>query len=114
MIEDRQTLERRGPDFVDIAGVAVRAGSVVRLAPRQRSGDIFEVALVGRTAIVHEGERKTASHSSTTEARPRNTARTASWPEMRVKGHVLIGRKSAFKTRVRSDSAAADMMGLGW
>lgn len=54
MIEDRQTLERRGPDFVDIAGVAVRAGSVVRLAPRQTGGDIFEVALVGRTAIVHE------------------------------------------------------------
>ncbi|HEY3829678.1 MAG TPA: hydrogenase maturation protease [Solirubrobacteraceae bacterium] len=47
-------IERRGPDFVDVAGVAVRAGSVVRLAPRQTGGDIFEVALAGRIAIVHE------------------------------------------------------------
>jgi hydrogenase maturation protease len=57
MIHDRppwEELERSGPDFVDIGSVAVRAGSVVRLAPRQRSGDSFEVALAGRTAIVHE------------------------------------------------------------
>jgi hydrogenase maturation protease len=57
MIHDRppwEELERRGPDCVDIDGVAVRPGTVVRLAPRQRSGDIFEVALEGRTAIVHE------------------------------------------------------------
>ena len=49
-----EELERRGPDFVEVDGVAVRAGSVVRLAPRQTGSDIFEVALAGRTAIVHE------------------------------------------------------------
>ncbi|HWY90949.1 MAG TPA: hydrogenase maturation protease [Solirubrobacteraceae bacterium] len=57
MIHDRppwEELERRGPDFVDVEGVVVRAGSVVRLAPRQTGSDIFEVALAGRTAIVHE------------------------------------------------------------
>lgn len=57
MISDRppwEELERRGPDAVDVAGVAVRAGSIVRLAPRRTGGDIFEVALAGRTAVVHE------------------------------------------------------------
>jgi len=57
MIGDRppwEELERRGPDSVEVGGVAVRAGSVVRLAPRQSGGDIFEVALDGRTALVHE------------------------------------------------------------
>lgn len=57
MIRDRppwEQLERRGPDYVEVAGVAVRAGSTVRLCPRQSSGDIFEVALAGRTAVVHE------------------------------------------------------------
>ncbi len=58
MIEDRpspwEELERRGPDFVEVDGVAVRAGSVVRLAPRQTGSDIFEVALDGRSATVRE------------------------------------------------------------
>jgi hydrogenase maturation protease len=57
MIHDRppwEELERRGPDCVEVAGVSVRAGSRVRLAPRGSGGDIFEVALAGRTAIVHE------------------------------------------------------------
>jgi hydrogenase maturation protease len=57
MIHDRppwEELERRGPDFVEVEGVSVRAGSLVRLAPRQGGSDIFEVALMGRTAIVHE------------------------------------------------------------
>jgi hydrogenase maturation protease len=57
MIHDRppwEELERRGPDFVEVDGAQVRAGSVVRLAPRQTGGDIFEMALAGRTAIVHE------------------------------------------------------------
>jgi hydrogenase maturation protease len=49
-----EELERRGPDCVEVAGVSVRAGSLVRLDPRQTGGDIFEVALAGRTAIVHE------------------------------------------------------------
>ncbi|MCW3031362.1 MAG: hydrogenase [Solirubrobacterales bacterium] len=57
MIEDRpawEELERRGPDFVEVDGMRVRAGSVVRLAPRQTGSDIFETALAGRTALVHE------------------------------------------------------------
>lgn len=57
MIHDQppwEQLERRGPDFVDVAGVSVRAGSLVRLVPRQGGSDIFELALAGRTAIVHE------------------------------------------------------------
>jgi hydrogenase maturation protease len=57
MIHDRppwEELERRGADFVEIDGVVVRAGSVVRLVPRQTGSDIFELALAGRTALVHE------------------------------------------------------------
>ncbi|HEV3070632.1 MAG TPA: hydrogenase maturation protease [Solirubrobacteraceae bacterium] len=57
MIHDQppwEELERRGPDSVDVDGVLVRPGSVVRLAPRQTGSDIFEVALAGRTALVHE------------------------------------------------------------
>jgi hydrogenase maturation protease len=57
MIHDRppwEELERRGADFVEVDGAFVRAGSVVRLAPRQTGSDIFEVALAGRTALVHE------------------------------------------------------------
>jgi hydrogenase maturation protease len=57
MIHDRpmwEELERRGPDFVEVDGVFLRAGSLVRLAPHRGGGDIFEVALAGRTAIVHE------------------------------------------------------------
>ncbi|HEY4428459.1 MAG TPA: hydrogenase maturation protease [Solirubrobacteraceae bacterium] len=48
-----EELERRGPDFVEVAGVAVRAGSRVRLAPRG-GGDVFELALDGRIGVVHE------------------------------------------------------------
>jgi hydrogenase maturation protease len=57
MIHDRppwEELERRGADSVDVDGVSVRAGSVVRLTPRRTGGDIFEQALAGRTALVHE------------------------------------------------------------
>jgi hydrogenase maturation protease len=57
MIHDRppwEELERCGADFVEIDGAVVRAGSVVRLAPHQTGSDIFEVALAGRTALVHE------------------------------------------------------------
>jgi hydrogenase maturation protease len=57
MIHDRppwEELERRGPDIVEVDGSIVRAGSVVRLVPRQTGSDIFEVALAGRTALVHE------------------------------------------------------------
>jgi hydrogenase maturation protease len=57
MIHDRppwEEIERPGADFVEVDGVSVRAGSVVRLTPRGTGSDIFEVALAGRTAVVHE------------------------------------------------------------
>ncbi len=57
MIHDRppwEELERRGADFVEVKDVVVRAGSIVRLVPHQTGSDIFEVALAGRTALVHE------------------------------------------------------------
>jgi len=57
MIHDRppwEELERRGPDCVVLDGVSVRAGSRVRLSPRRAGGDIFELALAGHVAVVHE------------------------------------------------------------
>jgi hydrogenase maturation protease len=57
MIHDQppwEELERRGADFVEVDGVVVRAGSLVRLSPRRTGSDIFEVVLAGRTALVHE------------------------------------------------------------
>ncbi|HEY5261356.1 MAG TPA: hydrogenase maturation protease [Solirubrobacteraceae bacterium] len=57
MIHDRppwEALERPGADSVEVDGVVIRAGSVVRLAPRGEGSDIFEVALAGRTGLVHE------------------------------------------------------------
>jgi hydrogenase maturation protease len=44
-------LERPAPDSVVVAGVELRRGSRVRLHPRA-GGDIFDVALDGRTAVV--------------------------------------------------------------
>lgn len=46
-----EELERPGPDVIAVAGVEVRKGSRVRLAPRS-NGDIFDVALAGRSAVV--------------------------------------------------------------
>ncbi len=46
-----EALERPGPDAVEVKGVEVRRGSRVRLAPRP-GGDVFDLALAGRTAIV--------------------------------------------------------------
>jgi hydrogenase maturation protease len=46
-----EALERPGPDAVVVGGVEVRCGSRVRLAPRP-GGDVFDLALAGRTAIV--------------------------------------------------------------
>jgi hydrogenase maturation protease len=47
-----EELERPGPDAVEIDGVEIRVGSRVRLRPRARSGDAFDLALAGRTAVV--------------------------------------------------------------
>jgi hydrogenase maturation protease len=46
-----EELERPGPDSVIVGGTEVRAGSRVRLRPRA-GGDIFDIALAGRTAVV--------------------------------------------------------------
>jgi hydrogenase maturation protease len=46
-----EQLERPGPDHVLVAGVEVRPGSRVRLHPRP-GGDVWDVALAGRTAVV--------------------------------------------------------------
>ena len=47
-----EELERPGPDTVTVDGVELRARSRVRLRPRRSGGDVFDVALDGRTAVV--------------------------------------------------------------
>jgi hydrogenase maturation protease len=44
-------LERPAPDFVQVEGTELRAGSRVRLRPRSRA-DVFDAALDGRVAVV--------------------------------------------------------------
>ncbi|MDQ6841449.1 MAG: hydrogenase maturation protease [Actinomycetota bacterium] len=51
-----EELERPGPDSVPVAGTELRAGSRVRLVPRA-GGDIFDLALAGRAAIVESIEQ---------------------------------------------------------
>jgi len=46
-----EELERPAPDQVEVDGVTLRARSRVRLRPNP-GGDIMDVALAGRTAIV--------------------------------------------------------------
>jgi hydrogenase maturation protease len=46
-----EELERPGPDTVEVDGVALRARSRVRLRPR-KGGDVFDLALAGRTAVI--------------------------------------------------------------
>jgi hydrogenase maturation protease len=46
-----EELERPGPDAVEVDGVALRARSRVRLRPRA-GGDVFDLALAGRTAVI--------------------------------------------------------------
>jgi hydrogenase maturation protease len=47
-----EELERPGPDAVTVDGVELRARSRVRLRPRRAGGDVFDLALDGRTAVV--------------------------------------------------------------
>ena len=47
-------IDDRPPDAVTVHGRELRAGSRVRLAPRGDGGDVFETALRGRAAVVHE------------------------------------------------------------
>jgi hydrogenase maturation protease len=51
-----EELERSGPDAVTVAGAELRAGSLVRLHPRP-GGDVFDLALAGRTAIIEAIEQ---------------------------------------------------------
>jgi hydrogenase maturation protease len=51
-----EELERPGPDSVTVAGSALRAGSRVRLHPKP-GGDIWDLALAGRTAVVEAVEQ---------------------------------------------------------
>jgi hydrogenase maturation protease len=46
-----EELERPGPDAVTVDGVELRARSRVRLKPRA-GGDVFDLALAGRTAVI--------------------------------------------------------------
>jgi hydrogenase maturation protease len=46
-----EELERPGPDAVTVDGIELRARSRVRLKPRA-GGDIFDLALAGRTAVI--------------------------------------------------------------
>jgi hydrogenase maturation protease len=51
-------LERPGPDRVEVAGAELRAGSRVRLWP-SRTGDVFDLALAGKEAVVEAIEQDT-------------------------------------------------------
>jgi hypothetical protein len=52
-----QLLEDKAPlESVVIAGISVRPGSLVRLRPRA-GGDVFDLALAGKTAIVESIEQ---------------------------------------------------------
>lgn len=53
-----EELERPGPDVVVVGGVELRRGSRVRLRPRA-GGDVFDVVLAGRLAVVEAIEQDT-------------------------------------------------------
>ena len=53
-----ESLERFGPDAVEIGGVEVRRGSRVRLRPRA-GADVFDLALDGRVGLVDSIEEDT-------------------------------------------------------
>lgn len=53
-----EQLERPGPDSVAVGGVELRRGARVRLRPRPR-GDVFDVVLDGKTALVDALEEDT-------------------------------------------------------
>lgn len=54
---DWQLLEDRTPlEFVEVGGVPLKIGDRVRLKPR-RGGDIFDIALAGKTATIETIEQ---------------------------------------------------------
>ena len=54
-----EELERPGPDAVEVAGIVLRRGSVVRLHPRPGGGDVFDLALADRIALIEGIEQDT-------------------------------------------------------
>jgi hydrogenase maturation protease len=58
-----EELERRAPDTVLVDGVALRARSRVRLRPRA-GGDIMDLALAGRTAVIEGIDQDTDGNIS--------------------------------------------------
>jgi hydrogenase maturation protease len=54
-----EELERPGPDAVVVEGVELRRGSRVELAPRRGGGDVFDLALEGRSAVIDAIEEDT-------------------------------------------------------
>ncbi len=52
LLEDKAQLE-----CVRVRGVEVKQGDRVRLTPRRRGGDIFDIALAGRIAIIEAIEQ---------------------------------------------------------
>lgn len=51
-----EELERPAPEAVAVPGAELRVGSRVRLAPRP-GGDVFDLALAGRTAVIESIEQ---------------------------------------------------------
>jgi hydrogenase maturation protease len=56
-----ESLEGRAPRTVEVDGVHVGRGSLVRLHPRSR-GDVFDLALDGRTALVESIQQDLEGH----------------------------------------------------
>ena len=52
-----EELERPGPDAVRVDGVELRRGSRVRLRPRRAGGDVFDLALADRVAVIDRIEQ---------------------------------------------------------
>jgi hydrogenase maturation protease len=53
-----EELERPGPDSESVPGIELRPGRLVRLLPRP-GGDVFDLALAGRTAVIEGIEQDT-------------------------------------------------------
>lgn len=51
-----EALERPAPDVVEVGGAQLRRGSRVVLRPRRTGGDVFDLALDGRTGVIESIE----------------------------------------------------------
>jgi hydrogenase maturation protease len=57
-----EELERPAPDAVTVDGVELRRRSRVRLRPKGRRADVFDLALAGRTAVIEGIEQDLEGH----------------------------------------------------